>query len=81
MPLAVLLELHGWWHILTAIAAYAFMAMVEFLTCPEHDESHGIGFAWPAAGVLSDIIPRKLMNGDSKANGKHQTSNNVQKKS
>ena len=32
------------------------MAMVEFLTCPEHDESHGVGFAWPAKGVLQDLV-------------------------
>lgn len=48
--------MHGWWHILTAISSYTFMAMVEFLTCPEHDESHGVGFAWPAKGVLEDLV-------------------------
>lgn len=55
LPWGILLELHGWWHILTAISSYSFMAMVEFLTCPEHDESHGVGFAWPARGVLQDL--------------------------
>jgi dihydroceramidase len=32
MPWSFLLELHGWWHILTAAGAYTFMAMVEGLT-------------------------------------------------
>jgi len=32
MPWGFVLELHGWWHILTAIGAYTFMHMVEKLT-------------------------------------------------
>lgn len=78
LPWGILFELHGWWHILTAISSYTFMAMVEFLTCPEHNESHGVGFAWPAKGVLQDLVqtiaspisPRKAkMNGDASMNG------------
>ena len=73
MPLGILLELHGWWHILTAIASYTFMAMIEFLTCPEHDESHGLGFKWPAKAVLEALVPIKAVvesaNGTVIANG------------
>ncbi len=72
MPLGILLELHGWWHILTAVAAYTFMALIEFLTCPEHDETHGIGFAWPAKAVLADLVPSKTVETNgvlSPANG------------
>ena len=36
------------------------MALIEFLTCPEHDESHGIGFAWPAKTVLEDIALKRI---------------------
>lgn len=45
MPWGILLELHGYWHILTSISAYTFMAIIEFLVS-EDDRSRGIGFAW-----------------------------------
>lgn len=59
MPLGVLLELHGYWHILTAISAYAFMAIIEFLTSPHGVASHGVGFAWPAESVFQDLSGRR----------------------
>ena len=82
MPLGIMLELHGWWHILTAIAAYTLMAMIEFLTCPEHDESDGIGFAWPAKAVLKDLVPRRGLNDISGlANGNNGEANGHVKES
>jgi dihydroceramidase len=32
LPWGFLLELHGWWHVLTAIGAHTFMYMVDVLT-------------------------------------------------
>lgn len=32
MPWSFVFEFHGWWHILTAVGAYSFMALVESLT-------------------------------------------------
>jgi hypothetical protein len=32
MPWGFLLEMHAWWHLLTAIGAYVFMIMVDSLT-------------------------------------------------
>lgn len=55
LPWGFILELHGWWHVLTAIGAYIFMALIEFLTGPEEDHSHGKGFAWPAKKVLESL--------------------------
>jgi dihydroceramidase len=59
MPWAIVLELHGWWHILTAVAAYTFMAIIEFLTCAEHGPEarslRGKGFAWPATAILGEL--------------------------
>ena len=60
MPWAVLLEFHGWWHILTAIASYAFMAIIEFLTFPDDVDAQsrsarGLGFAWPATAVMGEL--------------------------
>lgn len=71
LPWGVLLELHGWWHILTSISSYTFMAMVEFLTSPEH-ESRGAGFAWPAKKVLGDLaqaVPTPISLVKAKMNG------------
>lgn len=39
------MEFHGWWHILTAVGAYVFMAMVDSLTQAIVDLS-GEPFAW-----------------------------------
>ena len=73
MPWGIVLELHGWWHILTAISSYTFMAMIEFLTCPENDENYALGFKWPAKAVLEDLVPKqvfeKTLNGDVYSNG------------
>lgn len=66
MPLGVVLELHGWWHILTAIASYIFMALVEFLTYAQHEGTHGVGFAWPAKKVLAGLVAKE----DEGVNGK-----------
>jgi len=55
MPWGIILELHGWWHLLTAISAYTFMAMIEYLTSLSRDGSQYRGFAWPAKLVLGNI--------------------------
>jgi dihydroceramidase len=50
LPFGILLELHGWWHILTAIGAYIFMVLVEFLTT---DRVLGEDpFLWPVQSML-----------------------------
>ncbi|GME43488.1 alkaline phytoceramidase [Neofusicoccum parvum] len=49
-PWGYLLELHGWWHVLTAIGAYVFMALVEFLTTEEGERENA--FAWPVDAYL-----------------------------
>ncbi|KAK6437586.1 alkaline ceramidase ydc1 [Oleoguttula sp. CCFEE 5521] len=46
MPWSFLLEFHGWWHILTAIAAYVFMVMVGDLTSEGDVEFHGSVYSW-----------------------------------
>lgn len=53
LPFGIFLELHGWWHILTAIGAYTFMALVEYLTTErEPDESL---FLWPVKELIGDF--------------------------
>ncbi|KAK5175128.1 uncharacterized protein LTR77_000265 [Saxophila tyrrhenica] len=68
-PLGVLLELHGWWHILTALSSYTMIAMIEFLTCEGLDDSHGVGFLWPARAVLEDAAQAQFMNGNGHTKG------------
>lgn len=59
MPWSILLEFHGWWHIGTAVSAYCFMVLVEYLTNPEDANFRRVGFAWPAKGVMRDLEPVK----------------------
>ncbi|KAB8071617.1 ceramidase [Aspergillus leporis] len=48
LPLAWLLELHGWWHIFTAIGAYIFIAVIDHLVSGEVPKDIEKSFAWPA---------------------------------
>ncbi|KAF2495802.1 alkaline phytoceramidase [Lophium mytilinum] len=50
LPFGIFLELHGWWHILTAIGAYTFMILVEHLTTDKTDRAED--FLWPLKGSL-----------------------------
>jgi len=53
IPWGFLLELHGWWHILTGIGAYTFIALVEWLTQDKPTAESCAGFAWPVSMYLS----------------------------
>ncbi|KAM0129413.1 hypothetical protein ACHAPC_000825 [Botrytis cinerea] len=53
MPWSFVLELHGWWHILTGIGAYIFIALVEYLTSEEAGQELGKSFAWPVGLILA----------------------------
>ncbi|SMQ54390.1 unnamed protein product [Zymoseptoria tritici ST99CH_1A5] len=72
MPLGILLEFHGYWHILTALSSYTFMALIEFLVSPEDTSNYGTGFVWPAKLVLQDLAASKgdvmHANGNKKSN-------------
>ncbi|KAL1638103.1 hypothetical protein SLS58_008940 [Diplodia intermedia] len=55
LPAGLLLELHGWWHVLTAVGAYVFMALVEVLTTEEEGDGakrEAARFAWPVDAYL-----------------------------
>ncbi|OQO00663.1 hypothetical protein B0A48_13153 [Cryoendolithus antarcticus] len=45
LPWSFLLELHGWWHVLTAVGAFVFISIVDRLTQDEVDLS-GAPFNW-----------------------------------
>ncbi|KAF2182198.1 alkaline ceramidase family protein [Zopfia rhizophila CBS 207.26] len=57
LPFGMLLELHGWWHILTGIGAYVGMALVEYLVTMEEGKTDRVeeGFVWPVRRVLRDL--------------------------
>lgn len=53
----MILELHGWWHILTGIGSYVGMALCEYLITTEEGKTDRIeeGFVWPVRAVLRDL--------------------------
>ncbi|KAF2463199.1 alkaline ceramidase-like protein [Lindgomyces ingoldianus] len=61
LPWGFLLELHGWWHILTGIGAYVGMALVEYLITMEEGKTDRVeeGFVWPVKRVLRDLEGRE----------------------
>ena len=58
---------------MTAITAYNFIAVVEFLTSSEHDKSYGRAFSWPVNAVLDGLASEQLSdrasNSEINANG------------
>ncbi|UKZ82759.1 hypothetical protein TrVFT333_010555 [Trichoderma virens FT-333] len=54
LPLAFLLELHGWWHIFTCIGGYVGVALVDAITSGEvrEDPTHQLAWPVPAAARL-----------------------------
>ncbi|KAG9186900.1 dihydroceramidase [Alternaria panax] len=67
LPWGFFFELHGWWHVLTAIGAYVGMALVEYLVTIEEGKTNTIeeGFVWPVKAVLRDLdgVERKGVEG------------------
>ncbi|KAJ5584607.1 alkaline ceramidase family protein [Penicillium hispanicum] len=59
LPWAWLLELHGYWHIFTAIGAYIFIAVVDHLVSGEDHEDLEKSFAWPASWAAQSIFAGK----------------------
>lgn len=65
MPWGFLLEFHGWWHILTAVGAYTFIAMVEKLT-DDKGVSLEDSIAWPL-GIVATGAFGSSMDGKEEA--------------
>ncbi|KAJ6087470.1 hypothetical protein N7467_006384 [Penicillium canescens] len=47
LPLAFFTELHGWWHIFTAIGGYAAVAIVDLVTAGKVHDDPTNDLAWP----------------------------------
>ncbi|KAF3391524.1 Alkaline ceramidase 3 [Penicillium rolfsii] len=63
LPLAFLTELHGWWHILTAIGGYIAVALVDLVTTGELNEDPTEHLAWPIPPAMRLI---ESMTGSAK---------------
>lgn len=66
MPFGFILELHGWWHILTCIGAYCYLVFVEYLRdvimTQEGKRSRGLKLVW-VGGVLPKLVATKMTDG------------------
>jgi dihydroceramidase len=68
LPWGFLFELHGWWHVFTAIGAYVGMALVEYLVTIEEGKTGRVeeGFVWPVRAVLRDLDGVEREGGEAK---------------
>ncbi|KAL3424080.1 alkaline phytoceramidase [Phlyctema vagabunda] len=66
MPWSFIFELHGWWHILTGMGAYIFIALVEYLTSEEAGQPLGKRFAWPINGIVNGSAGAEGATGEQK---------------
>ncbi|GFF35854.1 alkaline ceramidase YPC1 [Aspergillus udagawae] len=55
LPLAFVFELHGWWHVFTAIGGYIAVEVVDMITSGEVHEDPTDQLAWPIADVARFI--------------------------
>ncbi|KAJ5280541.1 ceramidase [Penicillium angulare] len=68
-PLAYLLELHGWWHIFTAVGAYIFIVVIDQLLSEESNIEIAESIAWPASWASKSIFAGRITD-DGSANKK-----------
>ncbi|KAJ5108383.1 ceramidase [Penicillium angulare] len=55
-PWAYLLELHGWWHVFTAVGAYIFIVVIDKLLSEESNIEIAESVAWPASWACKSIF-------------------------
>lgn len=70
MPWGFFLEMHGWWHVLTAVGVYIFIALVEFLTSDEGAEGKLDGrWAWPVGWIVDERVGQQEKGEGRTTNG------------
>ncbi|PWY75519.1 alkaline phytoceramidase [Aspergillus heteromorphus CBS 117.55] len=57
LPLAFFLELHGWWHVFTAIGGYIAVAIIDLITSGEVQADSVEHLAWPLPIVARFMAP------------------------
>lgn len=56
LPLGLLLELHGWWHVLTGLGIYYYIVYLEYLRLITTDQLAKYKFIW-RYGFVPEIVP------------------------
>ncbi|OJI79581.1 hypothetical protein ASPTUDRAFT_59643 [Aspergillus tubingensis CBS 134.48] len=56
-PVAFLLELHGWWHVFTAIGGYIAVAIIDLITSGNLQRDSVAQLAWPLPTVARLLGP------------------------
>lgn len=59
LPLGVLLELHGWWHLLTGIGVYTYLVSLHYLRILNLGQENHFTFIW-RWGILPEVINNDL---------------------
>lgn len=59
LPWAFILELHAWWHVLTAIGAYVYIVLADVLTSEQVGQFREDAFGWPAKQILGRYTGRR----------------------
>ncbi|RAK84164.1 arylsulfatase [Aspergillus costaricaensis CBS 115574] len=57
LPVAFLLELHGWWHVFTAIGGYIAVAIIDLITSGNLQRDSVAQLAWPLPTVARLLGP------------------------
>ncbi|KAI9149631.1 Alkaline ceramidase 3 [Paramyrothecium foliicola] len=52
VPIAFLLELHGWWHVLTAIGGYTAVVVIDLITTGQVHQDPTSKLAWPVSWAV-----------------------------
>lgn len=59
LPLGILLELHGWWHLFTGIGVYTYIVFLQYLRVLTRGCGQEYTFIW-RWGVLPELIRKDL---------------------
>ena len=59
LPLGVLLEFHGWWHLLTGIGVYSYLVFLHYLRVLNLQKGGDFTFIW-RWGILPELIKNDL---------------------
>ncbi|CAL9732673.1 alkaline ceramidase Ydc1p [Monosporozyma unispora] len=59
LPLGVLFEMHGWWHLLTGLGVYTYLVLLHYLRIFNLGKADQFSFIW-RWGVIPEIINNDL---------------------
>jgi len=72
LPWGILLEGHGWWHLMTGTGAYFYLVWGIWLRHCLNERQDEYELSWPSIFSLPDIVPSKSLQarqGNAKSNG------------